>query len=327
MFTGERRWSNGVEAGRAYKKYFGTAKIPITKTMKNLLRYCFYIKEAKRPHDFKEIEIILLQIYHDSTGKAYARPEAKAAAHAESLYNQSVHLWRNGRIDDMEALHIINSNYSEMTDCYLAKIHLSRGDARSALACLRNAENTSGETDDIRKMVAAAHKMIESDKEGRCIRTFEGHTDGINSVCFSPDGKTVLSGSNDRTIKLWDVAAGQCIHTFEEHTNEVRSVCFSPFSTGIISGSYNEFIIYDLDYELSFPGWTNWDEGARPYLDIFLAIHPHWTNEDFDNILIPELQRRGYGWLRPAGVKAILKKMSAGSTKKCSFWKRLTGRK
>jgi WD40 repeat protein len=41
------------------------------------------------------------------------------------------------------------------------------------------------------------------------IRTFEGHTSGVNSVAFSPDGKLLASGSSDETIKLWEVATGR----------------------------------------------------------------------------------------------------------------------
>lgn len=54
-----------------------------------------------------------------------------------------------------------------------------------------------------------------------------GHIDKITSICFSPDGKFLLTGSNDKTAKLWDVITGKEIRTFKSHTNAVTSVCFS----------------------------------------------------------------------------------------------------
>jgi len=61
-------------------------------------------------------------------------------------------------------------------------------------------------------------------------------SEGVNSIAFSPDGKYVLSGSDDSTVKLWDVASGREIRTFSGHTNRVYSVAFSPDGKQIISG-------------------------------------------------------------------------------------------
>ena len=39
---------------------------------------------------------------------------------------------------------------------------------------------------------------------GSCVRTLEGHGDWVNSVCTSPDGSHIISGSYDATVKVWD---------------------------------------------------------------------------------------------------------------------------
>ncbi len=63
-----------------------------------------------------------------------------------------------------------------------------------------------------------------------------GHTDRVNSVAFSPDGKSALTGSSDNTARLWELGSGQILQTFSGHTGPVNSVAFSPDGKTALTG-------------------------------------------------------------------------------------------
>ncbi len=65
----------------------------------------------------------------------------------------------------------------------------------------------------------------------------KGHSRSVNSVAFSPDGKTLASGSYDRTIRLWDRSTGDIKNTLTGHRYGVQSVAFSPDGQTLTSGS------------------------------------------------------------------------------------------
>ena len=67
--------------------------------------------------------------------------------------------------------------------------------------------------------------------------TFLGHDGPVNAVAFAPDGQTVLSGSDDTTLRLWDVATGDPIHIFEGNGGRINSVAFAPDGQTVLSGS------------------------------------------------------------------------------------------
>jgi WD40 repeat protein len=74
-----------------------------------------------------------------------------------------------------------------------------------------------------------------------------GHTGTIYSVCFSPDGRYALSGSWDKTVKLWHVETGRCIRTFSGHEDYVESVFFSSNGKYALSwSSYSSRSVYKL---------------------------------------------------------------------------------
>src|SRR5207247_548956 len=69
-----------------------------------------------------------------------------------------------------------------------------------------------------------------------------GHTDNTFAVAFSPDGKTLATGSGDRTVKLWDTQTRREVRTLRGHRGELRSVAFSPDGKLLATGSADHMV-------------------------------------------------------------------------------------
>ncbi|PHN07771.1 WD40 repeat domain-containing protein [Flavilitoribacter nigricans] len=64
-----------------------------------------------------------------------------------------------------------------------------------------------------------------------------GHTDMVNGVAFSPDARWALTGSEDGTAILWEVASGKLLHIFTEHRLGIEAVAFAPDGRTLATGS------------------------------------------------------------------------------------------
>src|SRR5689334_10644039 len=84
--------------------------------------------------------------------------------------------------------------------------------------------------------------------------TLRGHSEEINRIAWSPDGRFLTSSSFDKTVRIWDAQTGEMRVTLTDHSGAVYSVTWSPDGRLLASCSQDrQIMIWDLQSGRSFP--------------------------------------------------------------------------
>uniref|UniRef100_A0A0K0DH24 Small ribosomal subunit protein RACK1 n=1 Tax=Angiostrongylus cantonensis TaxID=6313 RepID=A0A0K0DH24_ANGCA len=109
---------------------------------------------------------------------------------------------------------------------------------------------------------------IDIDAIGRPVKALTGHNHFVSDVAISSDGQFALSGSWDKTLRLWDLTTGQSTRQFSSHTKDVLSVAFSGDNRQIVSGSRDRTIklwntLAQCKYTITEDCHTDWVSTVR----------------------------------------------------------------
>ena len=95
-----------------------------------------------------------------------------------------------------------------------------------------------------------------------------GHSSGITSIAFSPGGKKVVSGSEDSTVRVWDIATGQADQTLTGHSGRVNSMVFSLDGKAVLPS-------YALSKSIH---WVDWNGSRILYLPHDIRPDRTWSS-------------------------------------------------
>jgi len=133
---------------------------------------------------------------------------------------------------------IIFKSLKEEAECLKAEAETQKKAADNRLGLMKATyESLTGFIDSI-KDAKTRERLHAIQWSIFTLKKFVGHEDFITSVAFSKDGKTIITGSLDKTARLWDLEEGTIIHEFK-HPESVLAVAFSPDNAKVLTGSSN----------------------------------------------------------------------------------------
>ncbi len=95
------------------------------------------------------------------------------------------------------------------------------------------------------RLVASAgdsYCKVSDANSGQDVALLGGHTEGIDVITFSPDGRFVATGSADNSVRLWNIQTGTQVMQFTESTEDIKALAFSPDGQTLAGGGVDHTI-------------------------------------------------------------------------------------
>jgi TIR domain/NB-ARC domain/APAF-1 helical domain/WD domain, G-beta repeat len=170
---------------------------------------------------------------------------------------------------------------------------------------------------------------------GPLLSTLEGHGAGVRAVAVTPDGRRAVSGSDDRTLKVWDLERGALLATLEGHGHWVRAVAVTPDGRRAVSGSLDRTLkVWDLEQGALLATLEGHDDrvltvavtpdGRRAVSGSLDAMLQVWDLEE--NALLTTLPSHGVGVRAVAVTPDWRRAVSGSDDRTLRLWDPGTGR-
>ncbi len=159
--------------------------------------------------------------------------------HLLATYNAGLTRWRRGDLPDSVVVRRLEQlaagRGADWCAAYaLGVVQLERGEVAAGRALLSDARALAPDVAAIGEALA----LVDADGAGAgTLRQLSGHRGFVSSVCLLPDGRSILSASDDHTLCLWDATSGRAVRTFDGHAQRVTAVSTTADGAWALSGS------------------------------------------------------------------------------------------
>lgn len=93
-------------------------------------------------------------------------------------------------------------------------------------------------------------------QQGQCLRTLNGHDNWVRGLAFAPDGRHLLSVSDDKTLRVWDLATGRCVKTVDAHAHFATCIAWGRSSVEVSGASRSVNVAATGSVDLTAKVWA-----------------------------------------------------------------------